>query len=101
MLSIFHTILGTTNWNLSGLDPKLTIPDPDPANYFGSNWNHNTAHLTQYLFPVLFLFTENDVENADPLNGAPGVRTRKVIFQAQLTFQFCKAIGTVGTGTIE
>ena len=40
MLSRFHAIFITKNWSLSDLDPKLIIPDPDPANNFRI---HNTV----------------------------------------------------------
>ena len=32
-----HCILVLKNWRLSDPDPKLIIPDPDPANNFGSD----------------------------------------------------------------
>ena len=35
VLSRFHAILVTKNWSLLDPDPKLIIPDPDPANGFG------------------------------------------------------------------
>jgi len=36
LLSRFHAILANENWSLSEPDPKWIIPDPDPANNFGS-----------------------------------------------------------------
>ena len=54
VLRRFHAIFVTKNWSVTDPDPKLIIPDPDPANNFGSERHriHNTAPLAKrFLHP--------------------------------------------------
>ena len=50
VLSRFYSILVTKNWRLSDPDPKLIIPDPDPANNFGSDRIRLRIHNAAPLF---------------------------------------------------
>ena len=45
-LSSFHAILVTKNWSLSDPDPKLIIPDPDPAKKFWIHPDPDPQHCT-------------------------------------------------------
>jgi len=60
-LSRFYAILVIKNWSLLDPDPKLIIPDPDPANNFGSDQIqiHNTARISKAL--LIFKFVEGSI----------------------------------------
>jgi len=49
VLSRLHAILVTETWSLSVPDPKLIIPDPDPANSFGSVSGSKTLVWTTFV----------------------------------------------------